>query len=165
MDLRNYLLKYSTISNKFIDDFYSFYTNNESDFRIDLDIITDWLQARKDSLKDTLLISYTNKIDYIIIKLKHDGSYGGSRKEKIYLTPECFKRLCMLSRTKKAEEVRTYLIQLEKHIDKYKDHIIDGLNKRIGVLENNQKAKPHTRTGAIYILRSLTDIDGLYRIN
>ncbi len=37
----------------------------------------------------------------------------------------------MSSKTKKAEEVRTYFIQLEKHIDKYKNYIIEGLDKEI----------------------------------
>ena len=43
------------------------------------------------------------------------------------LTPDCFKRLCLLSRTKKAEEVRTYFLELEKLIGNYKDYIINGL--------------------------------------
>ena len=36
----------------------------------------------------------------------------------------------MLSRTKKAEEVRTYFIELEKLMDKYKNYIIEALNKK-----------------------------------
>jgi phage anti-repressor protein len=164
MELRDYLIKYSTISTKFINDFYSFYTNEDSEFKIDLDIISDWLQSRKDHLKTTLKETYTKKIDYIIIKIGSNGKHGAALKEKIYLTPDCFKRLCMMSRTKKAEEVRTYFIQLEKHIDKYKDYIINGLSKRIGILENNQKAKPKLNSGVVYVLKALTDIDGLYRI-
>jgi hypothetical protein len=70
----------------------------------------------------------------------------------------------MMSRTKKSEEVRTYFIELEKHINKYKDYIIDGLSKRIGILENNQKTKPKLNSGIIYVIKSLIDIDGLYRI-
>jgi phage anti-repressor protein len=41
------------------------------------------------------------------------------------LTPDCMKRLCMVSKTKKAEEVRSYFIELEKHINQYKDVIIE----------------------------------------
>jgi phage anti-repressor protein len=36
----------------------------------------------------------------------------------------------MLSKTKKAEEVRTYFLEIEKYINKYKDHIIEVLNKK-----------------------------------
>jgi len=70
----------------------------------------------------------------------------------------------MSSKTKKAEEVRTYFIQLEKHIDKYKNYIIDGLNKEVNILKNNQKPKINTKDGIIYILKSTKDIDGIYRI-
>ena len=44
--------------------------------------------------------------------------------EEITITPDCMKRMCMLSTTKKAEDVRTYFIKIEKLIDKYKQIII-----------------------------------------
>ncbi len=46
------------------------------------------------------------------------------------ITADCCKRLSMLSKTKKAEEVRTYFIEVEKLMNKYKDYIIDSLNKK-----------------------------------
>jgi hypothetical protein len=79
------------------------------------------------------------------------------------LSPDCFKRLCLLSKTKKAEAVRTYFIELEKLIDNYKDYIIDGLKNTIKILENNQKETIHNKKGTVYILRSLKDINGIYR--
>ena len=41
----------------------------------------------------------------------------------------------MLSASVKSEEVRTYFIKIEKLIDKYKQVIINDLNKKIGILE------------------------------
>ena len=70
----------------------------------------------------------------------------------------------MNSKTKKAEEVRTYFIELEKHIDKYKNHIIEALDKKINILENNQKPKVKNIGGVIYVLKSNKDIEGIYRI-
>ena len=57
----------------------------------------------------------------------------------------------MLSKTKKAEEVRTYFIEVEKLMNKYKDYIIDALNKKVGILENNQKTIPNNKNSVIYI--------------
>ena len=59
------------------------------------------------------------------------------------------KRLTMMSRTKTAEEVRLYFIQLEKHIDKYKNYIIEGLNRQVNTLKNNQKTKINPKSGVI----------------
>jgi hypothetical protein len=70
----------------------------------------------------------------------------------------------MLSRTKKAEQVRTYFIELEKTLDKYKNHIIESLEKRIIILENNQKPVLNYKSGIIYVLKSNLDIINLYKI-
>ena len=45
--------------------------------------------------------------------------------------------MCLLSRTKKAEEVRTYFIEIEKLLFNYKDYIIKALEKTVNILENN----------------------------
>lgn len=50
--------------------------------------------------------------------------------EEIMITPDCMKRMCMLSSSAKIEEVRTYFIEIEKLINKYKQVIIDDLNKK-----------------------------------
>lgn len=163
LSLQEYLKKYSTISSRFIDDFFSLYDRqtNSSDFVIDLDVLTKWLKSRKDNLKETLTNSYVKNIDY---KIKKGKSSGGRPKNIVLLTSDCFKRLTMSSKTKKAEEVRTYFIELEKHIDKYKNYIIEGLNKRVSSLENNQKPKIKTQGGIVYVLKSTKDIEGVYRI-
>ena len=54
--------------------------------------------------------------------------HGGQNKEIILLTSDCFKLLCLRSKTKKAELVRKYYIELEKLIDEYKDIIPSTLN-------------------------------------
>ena len=123
--LQNYLKKFSLVSNKFIDDFFSLYQYNtkDSEFVIDLEVLTDWLGARKSTIKDTLVKSYTKNIDYTEKIVKN--TTAGRPSFKVMLTPDCMKRLCMVSKTKKAEEVRSYFIELEKHINQYKDVIIE----------------------------------------
>jgi phage anti-repressor protein len=128
INLQEYLKKYSTISSSFIDDFYSLYSydTNNDDFVINIEMLAKWLKAEKKHLKETLTNSYIKNVDYKVSK--KDINTGGRKSELILLTPDCMKRLCMASRTKKSEEVRTYFIEIEKHIDKYKTYIIEGLS-------------------------------------
>jgi len=164
MDLQTYLKTYSVINNKFIDDFFSLYkyTTTSSDFVIDLDMVSRWLSSNKASIKRTLIKTYTEKIDYSVTI---QPSTGGRPSETIMLTPDCFKRLCMLSKTTKAEQVRTYFIEVEAHLDKYKNYIIKGLHNKISKYEVELKPTPaiHTK-GVIYIFKTLEDIDGIYKI-
>lgn len=165
MKFKDFLKKYSNLNDEFIDDFYNIYEfneNNNSDYMIDLDIVSKWLDTRKRKLKETLVKSYNKNIDYILQKEK-TGKISKTNKEIILLTPDCFKRMCLLSRTKKAEEVRTYYLELEKLLNNYKDYIIEGLQKTVKILENNQKEVPKNIKGVVYILKSLKDIDGIYR--
>ena len=159
LSLQDYLKKFSSISNKFIDDFFSLYdenTNND-DYIVNFDTATKWLKMRKDSLKRTLIESYRSNIDY---KISINKSINAGRpSELIMLTADCFKRLCMLTKSSKGEEVRSYYIQLEKHIDKYKDNIINDLRSRVKVLEQNMKPiEIPKEEGVIYVLNTHEDI-------
>ena len=109
---RDYLKKFSSVSNKFIDDFFSQYdeNTNDTDFVIDFDNIAKWLLLRKDSLKRTLVETYRKDIDYKITIRK--SNTAGRPSESIFLTPDCFKRICMLTKSSKGEEVRSYYIQI-----------------------------------------------------
>jgi phage anti-repressor protein len=181
LSFKDFLKKYSTLSNEFIDNFYNVYNFNEydnNDFIINIQAVSKLLGLKIDRIKEILINGYKKNTDYKISK---------SNKEIILLTPDCFKRLCLLSKTKKAEEVRTYYIELEKLLNNYKDYVIEGLKKTVKILENNQKEIPKTskgdiqrifnakdiarlsssqalqKSGVIYILKSPKDIDGIYR--
>jgi hypothetical protein len=69
-----------------------------------------------------------------------------------------------MSKTKKAEEVRTYFIEIEKLMNKYKNYIIEALDKRINILENNQKPIINNKNGIIYVLKTDKDIIDLYKL-
>lgn len=79
-----------------------------NNFVIDLNILATWLKSTKAHLKETLVNSYIRNVDY---KIKKGESTGGRPSEIIMLTPDCFKRLTMSLKTKKAEEVRTCKIK------------------------------------------------------
>ncbi len=98
------------IPQSFIDDFYNENTM-EDDFVIELDTIAKWLEASKKNLVKTLRRSYTEHIDYI--QKKNDNK--DNNNYKVYLlTPDCFKHICMMSRSKNSDKIRTYYIQVEK---------------------------------------------------
>jgi phage anti-repressor protein len=165
LNLQEYLKKYTTISIIFINDFFNMYNmeTEDNDFVIDIEKIAKWLKSRKETIKNTLTNTYIKNIDYRIIK-NNNAKIKGRPKELILLTPNCFKRLCMSSKTIKAEEVRTYFLELEKHINKYKNYIIDGLNKKVGILEKNQKPEINPKGGVIYVMKTDLDIEGIYKI-
>lgn len=154
--LKDYLKQYSVIPNKFIDEFLSMYNPDtiQTDFAINLDSVAKWLSCTKGGLVGTLTKSYTQNIDYTISKARKNLKYGGNNYQLVMITPDCFKRLCMRSNSKRAEEVRTYFIQLESLLVKYKSFIIEGMRKE---QEEYEKAlRPRSKedhAGYIYVRR------------
>ena len=96
IELKSFLQKYSTIPNAFLEDFYKvqYDENVDTNFKINLDITIKWLNMRKDHLKETIMRTYAENIDYIIKKVK---SKQDNPTNIIFLTNDCFKRLYVLS--------------------------------------------------------------------
>ena len=165
ISFRDYLKQHTDISNKFIDDFFNLYNENTTsdDFVINFDNIAKWLKSPKFSLKRTLIESYQEHIDYKIKTLPPKGK--GRPSEEIMLTPSCFKRLSMMSRTAKAEQVRDYFLKIEAHLDKYKNYIFEGLRKEIDKYKFELKPQPKVDAGGvIYVFKTKEDIEGVYKI-
>ena len=161
--MRKGVKTYTKINNDFIDDFFGLYDPNDKyNFAINLENIAKWMNTNKSDLKETLVYSYKEKIDYKIIKGISNGMRG-KPKDTILLTPKCFKLMAMQSKTKKAIQVREYYYELEQVIDQYKEYIIKGLEDKIKKLENNQKPKINPSKGVIYILET-TDGLGHYKV-
>ena len=121
-----YLKNNSGVSKNFIDFYFNFYNNNDANnFSINIDIILILLNLRKDSLKRTIIESYKKNIDYKLIISKQENA--GRPSDTIFLTPECTKRICILSKSSKGDEIRSNYNQIEKHINTYKDTIINNL--------------------------------------
>ena len=164
----NFLKKYSSISNIFLDDFFSLYDSDtsENDFVIDLKNVAKWLKVNIRVLRETLKKSYKKDIDYkdSSNKIKKQGS-GGHTLKNTLLTPNCFKKICQLTKSKKGNEVREYFIQVEETLFKYKDYIIQGLQDKIKKLEHNQKPKVYPKRGVIYVFETPnTPQNSLYKI-
>jgi superfamily II DNA or RNA helicase len=118
-----YLKNNSGVNENFIDFYIRFYNKNDTNnFSINIDIILILLNLRKDSLKRTMTDSYKINSDYKI-SIQKKSTYGRP-SDTIFLTPECAKRICILSKSSKGDEIRSNYNQIEKHINTYKDTII-----------------------------------------
>ena len=166
--MESFLKQFSTIPHDFIIDFYIIskeeYTDN--DLVIEFEKVYKWLNVNKSDLKKVLIKHFELEYDYSIekIKIKQINSNGANISEKILITPNCFKELCMVSNTKKAKEVRKYFIEMEKLIKKYYELIKEEMYKKIGILETNQKPKTTVKGGVIYILKALNSDITLYKL-
>ena len=84
MDIREFLKKFSTLNNNFIDDFYNIYDPDKNilnDFSINIDTIAKWINTRKRKLKETLVNTYTKNIDYKVT-MEKEGKISKSNKIK-----------------------------------------------------------------------------------
>ena len=110
--------------------------DSKKDFIIELESVWKWLGfSRKDPCKVVLEKHFTKDIDYkitlFINKVYEEKAapatsgaprenvvkgLGGSglNKEKILMTINTFKKLCLKSNTKKADEIHDYFIKLEE---------------------------------------------------
>ena len=169
MDFETFINKYSFVNSKFVKDFYNIikedYIERYNEFLIDSEILRKWLQINmKRSFNDTIKKSYKKNIDYKIDKIKKTLGSGGHNLEVITLTPEAAKKICLSTNSKMGGQVQQYFLDLEVALYKYKNYIIEGMNKKIQQLENNQKPKINATKKIIYVFRALNTELTLYKI-
>lgn len=166
--MENFLSQFSTLPKKFVNDFFIICREeyDNSDIIINFDIVCEWLDTRKDSLKKLLIKYFEKNFDYTETKKQKNqiNSTGLTTYYEIFISPNCFKELCMMSRTEKAREVRKYFIEMEKLIKVYHDTIKQEMYKQIGVLKNNQKPKVDITGGIIYVIKAQNSNETLYKI-
>jgi hypothetical protein len=70
-----------------------------------------------------------------------------------------------MTKSTRGNDVRQYFIDIELAFYKFKNYIIEGMNKKIEQLENNQKPQINSAKGLIYVFRALnTENATLYKI-
>ena len=169
MDFKSFIIKYSFIDNKFINDFYNIikedYIERYNEFLIDSELLRKWLQIiNRRIFNDTIKRSYKKNVDYKLEKVKVSNGSGGHNLEIITLTPEAAKKICLSTNSKFGPKVQQYFIDLELILYKYKNYIIDGMKNKIKELENNQKPKINSQKKIIYVFRALNTNLTLYKI-
>ena len=169
MDFKSFILKYSFINSKFINDFYNIikedYIERSNEFLIDSEILRFWLKiSSRQKFNSTIKKNYKKNSDYIIKKYKKTDGSGGHNLEIITLTPETSKKICLSTKSKMGPLVQQYFIDVEIALYKYKNYIIEGMDKKIEQLENNQKPKINPTKKIIYVFRALNTDLTLYKI-
>lgn len=166
-DIKTFLKQHSVIPNEFIDNFLSMYNPEtlQTDLVINLEKVSKWLHVPKHKLIKTLKTSYKEDIDYIIKKSKLQIKYGGNNYKVVMISPDCFKRLCMRSNSKKAEEVRTYFIELESLLVRYRTTLINGMDQEIKLMEKAIKPKnSEDSAGYVYVIKASPEKDSVFKI-
>jgi phage anti-repressor protein len=103
----------------FVSSFYCYLNyDSKNDFVINFNDIWKLLgYTRKDNAKRLLEKIFTEDIDYKILLRRSEeqknDTRGGHNKEDIMLTINAFKKFCLKSDTKKADEIHEYYIKLE----------------------------------------------------
>ena len=125
----------------FVSSFFCYLNYNKNDFVIDLDTVWKWLGfSRKDPMKRLLENNFTVNIDYILHK--NAPPNGGDvdnlihKNEKILMNINTFKKLCLKSNTKKADEIHDYFIKLEEILQETITEESDEL--KLQLTENKQ---------------------------
>lgn len=157
---------------QFIDELFELYNDDSStlqtDFVIKLSAVIKWLKSRQDHMVRTLKRSYVDNVDYIITRpnnITKKDNRNNNYKEYL-LTPDCFKRLAMMSRSKNAELIRTYFIEVEGLFIKYRDQTLLGMQADLERLHKADriKRKIEPKSGYLYIVKASEKQDGLYKI-
>jgi phage anti-repressor protein len=168
---KDFLKKYTNIPNSFIDDLYKMYNESTlpTDIVIDVDYVAKWLHVPKFRILETLRHSYEKNVDYSVEKTQDPNKKvaRANNYKKVLLTPECFKLLAMRSATKKADEIRSYFIEIETTLLKYRQDLVDGLERRVAELERNQQPQytlRDSKRGMIYIIKAHEDRDDIVKL-
>ena len=131
----------------FVASFYTFLNYDaKKDFVIDFDNVWKWLgYSRKDNAKTTLNKFFVVDVDYKLNKTAPaktgavlETINGGQNKETILLNVNTFKKFCLKSGTKKADEIHEYYIKLEELLQETINEETNELRKQ---LENKEKEK------------------------
>ena len=167
----DFIKEYTTISNDFIDDFFEIFNDDievyNNSFIVNSDTLMKWLDMKqKENFINTIEKSYNIDEDYII-EYPNKNRKGGNNEKIYYLTTRAAKKYCLMTKSKKGNEIRNYFLDIEEILYKFKDYIIKGLQDKIKKLENNQKPLINPKKGVIYIFKAFDNNDNentLYKI-
>jgi hypothetical protein len=172
----------------FLSSFYCYLKyDSKNDFVIDLDNVWQWLGfGQKVNAKRVLEKNFTINKDYKLLLCQlakqPNQTKGGHNKEIFMLNINTFKKYCLKSDTKKADEIHDYFIKLENIMFEVTKEECDELKQQLNQIENiknkemeekliNQKAldieifllKQYATAGnMIYIIKVKNNDDGTY---
>lgn len=81
-------------------------TNEQSEFKLNAEIVSLWLCIRYNKLCETLKKSYIKDMDYIVMKRDTNCKlHGGQNKLLYFLTIDCFKKVMINTRSKNKSKI------------------------------------------------------------
>ncbi len=120
-----------------------------NDFVINLDDILHYLgYTRKDTAKKIILKYFEENTSYKLLRFgpeqdQNSVIMSAHNKERILLSPNTFKELCLLANTDKAKRIRMYYIRMEmvmsKYISKRNEELLQQSSNQLKTLENEFK--------------------------
>jgi phage anti-repressor protein len=120
-----------------------------NDFVINLDDILHYLgYTRKDTAKKIILKYFEENTSYKLLRFGPEHDQGGvstsaHNKERILLSPNTFKELCLIANTEKAKRIRMYYIRMEmvlsRYISKQNEEILKTSSNKVKTLESELK--------------------------
>jgi phage anti-repressor protein len=129
ISLKEFLKNYTSISHKFINEYYKFYELCEiTKFGIEGKKIIKYLNLKGETkFYERVRNNYNVSTDYIIKKL-NDRTTKGIQNTFYYFSFDTFEDICMRSSTEKGKAVRDYFIILRKFINYYKNNFAANIN-------------------------------------
>jgi hypothetical protein len=140
----------------FVASFYAFLNyNSKTDFVIDFDDVWKWTgYNRKNDAKRILTKHFIVEVDYQLkkpatevavagfFKPIADKNLGGAglNRETIMLSVNTFKKFCLKSNTKKADEIHDYYIKLEELLHETLNEESNELRLQVQKLEDSNKS-------------------------
>jgi len=128
----------------FITSFYCYLNyNSKTEYIIDLDNIWKWLgYSRKSDCKKVLIKHFSIKNNEFTLRESPQGQKDGRfSKEKVLMTVNTFKKLCLKSNTKKADEIHDYFIKMEEILNEIVDEESNELRAQLEEKETQLKIK------------------------
>lgn len=126
----------------FLSSFYCYLKYDpKTDFVIDLDNVWQWLGfGQKVNAKRVLEKNFIIDKDYKLLLCQLakqvDKTHGGHNKETFMLNIDTFKKFCLKSGTKKADEIHDYFIKLENIMFEITKEESEELKKQLTQLED-----------------------------
>lgn len=173
----------------FLSSFYCYLKyDSKNDFVINLDNIWKWLGfSQKVNAKMLLEKNFKIDKDYtksLLLQQKQSEQFvkGGHNKETFMLNTDTFKRFCLKSGTKKADEVHDYFVKLENIMFEITKEESEELKKQILKIEDKKNKEMEIKIikekelekeklllsqfanagNIIYIIKVNTNKDGTY---
>ncbi len=122
----------------FLASFYSYLNYGLNDFVIELRGVWKWLGfSRIDHAKTLLVKEFQVDKDYKTAPAVAGAvQNGGQNREDTFLTVRCFKKFCLKARTKKADKIHDYYLNLEESIQELLE---EETNKLVTTLKIKEK--------------------------